>query len=115
MSGRKRKEKENDGTLLSCTSSFGTKVVFTERVLKHVKERHPEVFDLPNLYAHIRRTIENPDFVAKGRTDEHVALRRISDTHSFLAVFYIEGSRIKTIFITSKPESFKRRGIIWPK
>jgi len=115
MSGRKRKEKQNDETLLTCTSRFDKKVVFTRRVLKHVKERHPEVLDLPNLYAHIRATIEDPDFIARGRTDEYVALRRIAETHSFLAVFYIEGNRIKTVFITSKPDSFKRRGIIWPK
>ena len=35
------------------------------------------------------------------RTFEHVKL-------------FKEESRIKTLFITSKPASFKRRGLLWP-
>ncbi|MDF1541316.1 MAG: hypothetical protein P1Q69_20630, partial [Candidatus Thorarchaeota archaeon] len=113
-----RKERgiaQSNNTLLTCTSVFGGAVVLNKETMDHIKDRHPEVLQLPNLFVEIITTIEDPEFIAEGRTNEVVALRRIPDTHKFLAVFYIEGSRIKTIFITSKPDSFKRRGVIWPK
>jgi hypothetical protein len=113
-----KKDKEmapNEGVILTCTSVFGTTVILNSRTFEHIKERHPEVMQLPNLNANIKAAIESPDFIAKGRTNEIVALKKITGTHKFLAVFYVEGSRIKTVFITSKLDSFKRRGVIWPK
>lgn len=104
-----------EGVILTCVSVFGTTVILNSGTFEHIKERHPEVLQLPNLYANIKATIENPDFIAEGRMNEIVALKKIKGTHKFLAVFYVERSRIKTIFITSKPDSFKRRGVIWPK
>ena len=112
---RTQESSSGDRILLTCTSIFGGSVILTQRTMNHIKERHPEVFSLENLVGRIQATVEEPEFVAKGRTNEYVSLRRISDTHRFLAVFYIDNGRIKTVFITSKPESFRRRGVIWPK
>lgn len=103
------------GVILTCASVFGTTVILHSRTVKHIKERHPEVLQLPDLYANIKATIESPDFLAEGHTNEIVAMKKIAGTHKFLAVFYVEGNSIKTLFITSKPDSFKRRGVIWPK
>lgn len=116
MKVRKDKKKApTEGVILTCASVFGTAVILDSRTIKHIKKRHPEVLQLPDLYANIKTTIESPDFVTKGHINEVVALKKIAGTHKFLAVFYIEGSRIKTLFITSKPDSFKRRGVIWLK
>ncbi|MBN2230859.1 MAG: hypothetical protein JW779_14825 [Candidatus Thorarchaeota archaeon] len=113
-----KKDKEvvlKEGIILTCVSVFGTTVTLNSATLKHIKERHPEVLQLPDLYANIKATIESPDFITAGHTNEIVALKKITGTHKFLAVFYVERSRIKTLFITSKPDSFKRRGTVWPK
>lgn len=106
---------KEDEIILTCTSVFGTSVILTKRTFEHIKNRHPEVLRLLDLFEKIKATIETPDFIAKGRTNEYISLRQIPDTHRFLAIFYVEESRIKTPFITSKIESFKRRGVIWPK
>lgn len=115
MEERKKKESpRKDKVILTCTSIFGGSVILTQRTMDHIEDRHPEVLSLENLEELVQATIENPDYVTRGRTDEYVSLRRISDTHRFLAVFYMDNDRIKTVFITSKPESFRRRGVIWP-
>jgi len=116
MKARREKVTAPNGTvILTCTSVSGSTVILNRSTFKHIKERHPEVLQLPNLFDNVKATIESPEFIAYGRTYEVVAVREISDTHKFLAVFYVEGSRIKTLFITSKPDSFKRRGVLWPK
>lgn len=112
---KKKGGTQDSDTLLTCTSVHESVVVLNRETMDHVQERHPEVLRVANLYTEIKATIESPEFIAAGRTDEVVALRRISETHKFLAVFYVEGGKRKTFFITSKPDSFKRRGVTWPK
>ena len=112
---RNKDDAAKSDIVLTCTSVHGNSVFLNERTVEHVNERHPEVLGIPNLLSEIKATIESPRFIAAGRTHELVALKEISGIHKYLAVFYIEGGRVKTIFITSKPDSFRRRGVIWPK
>ncbi|MHA1481235.1 MAG: hypothetical protein ACTSQZ_07425 [Candidatus Thorarchaeota archaeon] len=101
--------------MLTCKSVLGNKVVLTRNVYNHMVNRHPELVSLSNLVDLIKTCIESQNFVAKGKNDESIALLQLDDTHRYLAVFYIENGRVKTAFITSKLQSFTRRGIIWRK
>ena len=101
--------------MLTCQSIFGNKVILTKNVYDHIISRHPELGSFDNLIDLIKNCIETPNIITKGRTDESIALIQLDDTHRFLAVFYIEEDRVKTAFITSKLQSFTRRGIIWRK
>ena len=110
-----RKNKTRTQIMLTCQSVLGNKVVLTKNVYNHLVRRHPELVLFNNLIELIKICIESPNIIAKGKTGESIALLRLDDTHRFLAVFYIESSRVKTAFITSKLQSFTRRGIIWRK
>jgi hypothetical protein len=100
---------------MTCQSVLGNQIVLTQNVYNHIVRRHPELASFDNLVELIKNCIEKPDIVARGRTDESIALMQLSDKHKFLAVFYMEKSRIKTVFVTSKLQSFTRRGILWRK
>ena len=115
MNKETRRNKTKTPIILTCQSVLGNNVVLTKDVYNHMVERHPELVSFKNLVELIKTCIENPNIVAKGRTDESIALLQLEDTHRFLAVFYIDKSRVKTAFITSKLQSFTRRGIIWRK
>ncbi|TFH04950.1 MAG: hypothetical protein E4H14_13690 [Candidatus Thorarchaeota archaeon] len=86
-----------------------------KNVYDHIVRRHPELASFDNLVELIMNCIEKPDIVARGMTDESIALLQLDDTRRFLAVFYVEKSRVKTTFVTSKLQSFTRRGILWRK
>ncbi len=76
----KRKEREaspDDDVLLTCRSILGGRVHLHNRTIVHIKERHPEVLHLADLQTEIKRTVEEPEFIAKGHTDEVVAVRKI--------------------------------------
>ncbi len=117
MRKEKKRAKDNSKSeiMLTCQSVLKNEVILTKNVYHHIISRHPELASFSNLIELIKTCIENPNIVAKGRTDESIALLQLDDTHRFLAVFYLEKSRVKTAFITSKLQSFTRRGIIWRK
>jgi len=115
MSTKKSKNKTETHILTTCLSVFGNQIVLTKNVYDHIVRRHPELASFDNLAELIKNCIEIPYIVARGRSDESIALLQLSDKHKFLAVFYIEESRVKTAFVTSKLQSFTRRGIIWRK
>ena len=73
--------------MLTCQSVLGNKVVLTRNVYDHIINRHPELVSLSNLVDLIKTCVESPNFIAKGRTDESIALLELDDTHRFLAVF----------------------------
>ena len=115
MSPKKRETQIKSYIIITCQSVFGSQIVLTKNVYDHIVRRHPELASFDNLVELIKNCIEEPDVVARGRTDESIALMKLSDKHKFLAVFYIEESRVKTAFVTSKLHSFTRRGILWRK
>lgn len=115
MSTKKRENKMGPHIIITCQSALGNQIVLTKNVYDHIVRRHPELVSINNLVELIKNCIEKPDIVARGRTDESIALLQLNDTHKFLAVFYVEKSRVKTAFVTSKLQSFTGRGILWRK
>jgi hypothetical protein len=74
---KKLKEREtspDDGILLTCRSVLGGRVYLHNGTIVHIKERHPEVLHLADLQTEVKRTVEEPEFIAKGHTDEVVAV-----------------------------------------
>jgi hypothetical protein len=84
-------------------------------IIPHASRELAEAAALGDPISLIRGCVENPAVVANGEQDELVALRPLEGMQRFLAVFYVEDSRVITAFVTSKPESFMRRGIVWKK
>ncbi len=115
MSTKKRETKMKSHIIITCQSFLGNQIVLTKNVYDHIVRRHLELASINNLVELIKNCIEKPDIVARGRSDESIALLQLGDKHKFLAVFYIEESRVKTAFVTSKLQSFTRRGILWRK
>ena len=106
---------KDETAVARCKSVFGSRVTITQNTLNHILAGHPEVAVLGEPISLIGDCIENPVLIAKGRVDELVALRPLESMQRFLAVFYIENGRVITAFVTSKPQSFMRRGIVWKK
>ena len=68
----------------------------------------------------VMESVENPDYLVRGWTDELIALKhyeRTSISEKYMVVVYkedIEGFII-TAFMTSKQDTLLRRGILWEK
>ena len=99
-----------------CKSVFHNNVSLTEDGLKHILLRHPELKKIPNLENEIVKTVNTPEYVVKGRHEEHIAIRYIGITPygaKYIIVPYDEGDEVRTAFITSDVDRILRRGILW--
>jgi len=68
----------------------------------------------------VLETIEDPDYIVRGWTDELIALRHYQETtisEKYVVVIYKEDKDgfVISSFMTSKHEKILRRGIIWQK
>jgi len=68
----------------------------------------------------VLESVENPDYIVRGWTDELIALKhyeRTSISEKYMVVVYKEGKEgfIITAFMTSKQDTILRRGILWEK
>ena len=68
----------------------------------------------------VLESIENPDYIVHGWTDELIALKHYEKTsisEKYMVVIYKEDEKgfIITAFMTSKEDKILRRGIIWKK
>lgn len=68
----------------------------------------------------VLESVENPDYIVQGWTDELIALKhydRTSISEKHMVVVYKEDKEgfIITAFMTSKKDTILRRGIIWGK
>jgi len=68
----------------------------------------------------ILESLENPDYIVRGWTDELIALKhyeRTSIAKKYMVVVYKEGKEgfIITAFMTSKQNTILGRGILWAK
>ena len=68
----------------------------------------------------ILESLENPDYIVRGWTDELIALKhyeRTSISKKYMVVVYKEGKEgfIITAFMTSKQNTILGRGILWAK
>jgi len=94
-------------------SKNGIPIRLTEERWFHIVENHDE---LAGLSDEVLLTIEDPDFIVKGWTDELLAVRKIND--KYLVVVYKELENdgfIITAFITNKVDKVLRRGMVWQK
>jgi hypothetical protein len=65
-------------------------------------------------------SLENPDFIVEGWTNELIALKHYQKTsisEKYVVVDYKEGKDgfIITAFMTSKHDKILKRGVIWKK
>jgi hypothetical protein len=66
-------------------------------------------------------TLSEPDCIARGWTDELIALKDYAKTiisRKTVVVVYkesLDSGFVITAFMTSKPENIRRRGVIWQK
>lgn len=68
----------------------------------------------------VLETVENPDYIVRGWTDELIALKHYKKTsisEKYVVVVYKEGKEgfIITAFMTSKQNKILKRGVIWQK
>jgi hypothetical protein len=68
----------------------------------------------------VMESVENPDYIVRGWTDELIALKhyeRTSISEKYMVVVYKEGKEgfIITAFMISKQDTILRRGILWEK
>jgi len=98
---------------LSAISKNNKVIRLTEERWLHIVESHDE---MAGYFEEVLETIENPDFITKGRVDELQATKYYEDVKKHLVVVYkeeVKGGFVITAFFTSKIEKIKRRGIIW--
>lgn len=69
----------------------------------------------------VLETLEDPDYIVQGWTDELIALRHFEETtisEKYVVVIYKEENKdgfVISSFMTSKEDKILRRGIIWQK
>nr|HDO81520.1 hypothetical protein [Candidatus Bathyarchaeota archaeon] len=92
-------------------SKNGIPIRLTEERWFHIVENHDE---LAGLSDEVLLTVEDPEFIVKGWTDEFLAVRKINE--KYLVVVYRELENdgfIITAFITKKVGEVLRRGVVW--
>jgi len=68
----------------------------------------------------VLESVENPDYIVRGWTDELIALKHYDRTlvsEKYMVVVYKEEKEgfIITAFMTSKRDAILRRGVLWEK
>ena len=81
----------------------------------HIIESHSE---MAGFYADVLETVEDPDAIYKGRSDELLASREMQ-TNKYLVVVYKEVSKedgfVITAFISKRKSQLERRSKIWER
>lgn len=94
-------------------SKNGIPIRLTEERWFHIVENHDE---LAGLSDEVLLTVEDPDYVVKGWSDELLAVRKINDKYLIVVYKELENDGfIITSFITKKVEKVLRRGVVWQK
>ncbi|WP_202320209.1 hypothetical protein [Archaeoglobus neptunius] len=94
-------------------SKNGVLVRLTEERWYHIVENHDE---LAGLSDEVLLTVEDPDYIAKGWTDELLAVRKLNERYLVVVYKEIENDGfIITSFITKKVDKILRRGVVWQK
>ncbi len=92
-------------------------VRLTEERWYHISTGHPEIADY---YFEILETVENPNFIYKGRFDDLIAVSQVDNkARKFIVVIYkeigITDGFIITAFITNKINYLDKKELIWKK
>ena len=98
-------------------SKNGVSIRLTYKQWVHIIESHDYMAGNLDL---VLESIENPDYIVRGWTDELIALKyyeKTSISDKYVVVVYKEGTEgfIITAFMTSKQDKILKRGVIWAK
>ncbi len=98
-------------------SKNGVMIRLTYKRWVHILESHDYMAGNLDL---VIETVEDPDYIVSGWTDELVALKHYKKTsisEKNVVVVYKENQEgfIITAFMTSKEDKILRRGVIWEK
>lgn len=98
-------------------SKSGVTIRLTYKRWVHILESHDYMAGNLDL---VIETVEDPDYIVSGWTNELVALKHYEKTsisEKYLVVVYKENQEgfIITAFMTSKEDKIMRRGVIWEK
>ena len=99
-------------------SKSGANIRPTYKQWGHIVESHDYMAGNLDL---ILETIEDPDYIVHGWTDELIALKlsgKIAIAKQHVIVVYKESGNegfVITAFMTSKPDSLMKRGIVWQR
>ncbi len=94
-------------------SKNGVLIKLTEERWFHIVESHDE---LAGLSDEVLLTVEDPDFIVRGWSDELLAVRKINDKYLIVVYKELENDGfIITAFITKKVDKVLRRGVVWQK
>jgi len=104
-------------TIRAAISKNGVSIRLTHMQWAHIVDSHDYMAGNMDM---VIESLEDPDYIVRGWTDELVALKhyeRTSISEKYMVVVYKEGvdGFIITAFMTSKPDKILRRGTIWQK
>lgn len=108
----------NKEEVLEITKSVSGKIIrLTYKQWFHIVESHDY---MAGNISNILETVNSPDCIVKGFKGEFIALKYYSKTNldeKHCVVIYKENRDgfIITAFFTSRPETIKKRGVIWQK
>ena len=108
----------NEEDVLEITKSASGKIIrLTYKQWFHIVESHDY---MAGNISNILETVNSPDCIVKGFKGELIALKYYPKTNlgeKHCVVIYKENRDgfIITVFFTSRPETIKKRGVIWQK
>lgn len=87
----------------------------TEERWFHITEEHSE---MAGYYFEVLETIEEPEAIYKGKTDEFLAVKEI-ESGKYIVVVYKELNKkdgfVITAFLTRRKEQLERRKKVWER
>lgn len=101
----------------TAVSRNGIPIRLTYKQWAHITDSHDYMAGNLDM---VFESIEDPDFIVQGWTDELIALKHYDKTsisEKYVAVIYKEGKEgfVITAFMTSKYDKLLKRGTIWKK
>jgi uncharacterized protein YutD len=104
-------------TMRVAISKNGVPIRLTHKQWAHIVDSHDYMVGNMDM---VMESVEDPDYIVRGWTDEQVALKYYEQTSisdKYMVVVYKEGDDgfIITAFMTSKRDKIMRRGTIWQR
>lgn len=106
--------------IANAVSKFGKSILLTSTIWEKIKTRHLE-FAQTDCLGELRETVNDPDYVVAGWTDEYLALRwslTAPSSPKYLCVVYRETNGegfVITAFFISRHERLLRRQLLWQR
>ncbi len=96
-------------------SKNGVPIRLTEERWFHITEEHSE---MAGYYFEVLETIETPQMIYEGKSDECIAIREV-EPGKYSVVIYKEIDKkdgfVITAFLTRRKKQFERRAKLWPQ